>query len=427
MISASSLPIAQGPAPAGFAAFLATIGQVSGDGGESGGFGQLLAAAPATSPTHTVPAAPAMPVAVPAMPITSAASAPAAIYPAVSAPAAPIKIEQLPPADGAAPQVVAVSVEPAALVETPVAKPQPGAADAAAVLAANLLIALNGSRPGVAPAADKPVRTETGADTETDAARSTADGGASAGPANAIPVAILTIPDMPAKTAVRIAGKPANSVEAAALPPTDTAPIQLREAPPRPPLVATGAETPAAKPVEAAAPAMTILFAQPAAQGAAALVDAAAPVPIAERILDLDSDGAWIDQLARDIAATKSDGGDISFRLMPRHLGRLDVAMQMGDAGVSLKLDTQHEATATIVTAAQGRLVEDLRQQGVRVSGAEVTCTPGDAGRQSPSQGQGRAASPDPAHLIETASERAEPRPKTDSEDRARDRRGRFA
>src|SRR3546814_3629177 len=87
----------------------------------------------------------------------------------------------------------------------------------------------------------------------------------------------------------------------------------------------------------------------------------------------MDSDGAWIDQLARDIAATKSDSGDISFRLMPRHLGRLDVAMRMEGEGVSLKMDTHHEAIATIVTAAQGRLVEELRQQGVRVAGAEVT------------------------------------------------------
>ena len=188
--------------------------------------------------------------------------------------------------------------------------------------------------------------------------------------------------------------------------------------------ILAGAEAPAAKPAEAA-PSITILFAQPAAQGAATRIEAAAPAVIAERVLDTDSDGAWIDQLARDIAATKSDSGDISFRLMPKHLGRLDVAMQMGDEGVSLKMDTRHEATATIVTAAQGRLVEELRQQGVRVAGAEVTCTPGETGRQSQSQGQGqgRAAAPDTSHLIETATERAEPR----DEDRTADRRGRFA
>ena len=113
------------------------------------------------------------------------------------------------------------------------------------------------------------------------------------------------------------------------------------------------------------------------------------------------------------------------FRLMPRHLGRLDVAMRMeGDGGVSLKLDTQHEATATIVQAAQPRLVEDLRQQGVRVADAQVTHTPAEAGRQQQQpQGQGRHAAPDASHLIETAPERSG----ADSEDRAADRRGRFA
>jgi flagellar hook-length control protein FliK len=225
------------------------------------------------------------------------------------------------------------------------------------------------------------------------------------------------------------AAKPAKPVGAPAAPADTSAPAAPIAARPRdaamPMPILAGTEPQTAKPVEAA-PSMTILFAQPAAQGAATLADAAAPALVAERVLDIDSDGAWIDQLARDIAATRSDSGDISFRLMPRHLGRLDVAMQMGDEGLSLTMDTHHEATATIVTAAQGRLVEDLRQQGVRVAGAEVTCTPGETGRQSQGQhyqGQGRTAAPDPTHLIETATERAEPR----DEDRAADRRGRFA
>src|SRR3546814_9100658 len=87
----------------------------------------------------------------------------------------------------------------------------------------------------------------------------------------------------------------------------------------------------------------------------------------------------------------------------------------------SVRLDTQHEATATIVHAAQGKLVEDLRQQGVRVAGAEVTCTPNETGRQS--QGQGRAPAPSAAHLIETG----DARPASPGEAGAADRRGRFA
>jgi len=96
--------------------------------------------------------------------------------------------------------------------------------------------------------------------------------------------------------------------------------------------------------------------------------------------------------------------------------------MMAGDEGLTLKMDTQHEATATIVTAAQVRLVEDLRQQGVRVADAQVTCTPGETGRQS-QQGQGRSPAHDAAHLIETANDRAEPR----ADERAADHRGRFA
>src|SRR3546814_14388899 len=95
---------------------------------------------------------------------------------------------------------------------------------------------------------------------------------------------------------------------------------------------------------------------------------------------------------------------------MPRHLGRLDVAMTRGDEGVSVRLDTQHEATATIVHAAQGKLVEDLRQQGVRVAGTEVTCTPNETGRDS--QDQRSASALAPAHPIDTD---AGAQPRTDT------------
>lgn len=205
--------------------------------------------------------------------------------------------------------------------------------------------------------------------------------------------------------------------------PTPDAPPATPKPSPAPPLAAVlvAEPQPAAKPLDGGA-AMTVLFAQPTAEGAAGIAGTAKPAPVQTRTLDLSNDDVWIEQLARDIVAAKSDSGDISFRLMPRHLGRLDVAMRAEDGGVALKLDTQHETTAKIVTAAQVRLVEDLRQQGVRVVGTDVTCTPGDAGRHH-GQGQGRAlATPDTAHLIETAIE-AEPR----EEDRPADRRGRFA
>lgn len=391
MMSAPSLPTPQGGMPAGFATFLTNIGQLPVDGGEGPSFDQLLAAAPV------------------------------AVAPTASA-ATTIKVEQALPTQTTAPTAEVLPVESDSAAPTPAVKTAPTQTDAAAVLAANLLIALNGAVPGAAPATGKPAPAEAGTDAEP-ASAETSDPAATAPVTPTANLAAVVAAIIPA------AAKPAKPAEA---PPTsaDTsaaAPVAARPRDAAMPLpIFTGAEPQTAKPVDAA-PSITILFPQPATQGAALIADAAAPVQLAERVLDMDSDSAWIDQLARDIAATKSENGDISFRLMPKHLGRLDVAMQMGDEGMSLKMDTHHEATATIVTAAQGRLVDELRQQGVRVTGSEVTCTPGETGRQSQSQGQGRSAAADPAHLIETATERAEPRPKTDSEDRAADRRGRFA
>ena len=401
MMGTPSLPTPQGAMPAGFATFLANIGQLP-DGGGEGGFDQLLAAAPvAVAPAVAAPVA-VGPIAAP--PINTAAAA------VVTVPA--------PTAEAVAPQIDTPPLKAAASVEAPLVKAAPTDTDPAA-LAATLLVALSGSVPGTAPTPGKPAPAET----ETDAAPDTADMGEAV--TAAAPATLLTAV---VAAAVPAAAKPAKPVEAPQVradSETPAAPVAARPRDASAPLpILTGAEAPIAKPVDAA-PSMTILFAQPAAQGTAMTADAAAPVVLAERVLDMDSDGAWIDQLARDIAATNSDSGDISFRLMPRHLGRLDVAMRMEGEGVALKMDTHHEATATIVTAAQGRLVEELRQQGVRVAGAEVTCTPGETGRQSPgqNQGQGRAAAPDTAHLIETATERAEPR----DEARAADRRGRFA
>jgi len=392
-MGAPSLPTPQSSMPAGFAAFLANIGHVPDGTGEGAGFDQLLAAAPvAAAPiagaAATIRIAPAAQLAEAALPQTE--TTPAQIVPAK--------------ADGAA-RAAATN----------------GEADAAA-LAANLLVMLNGAAPGTRPTSGKPVQVEVEVEAEADTATETApnsDQSAATPAANWAAVVAAAIPAA-AKTA-----KPAAAPGAAEANTAPTLPIAPRpQAAALPAPALPGAETPAARPVEAA-PSMTILFAQPATHGAATLAEPAAPALVAERVLDMDSDGAWIDQLARDIAATKSDNGDISFRLMPKHLGRLDVAMQMGDEGVSLKMDTRHEATATIVTAAQGKLVDELRQQGVRVAGAEVTCTPGETGRQSQSQsqGQGGTGAPDAAHLIETATERAEPR----DEERAADRRGRFA
>ena len=442
MMGAASLPNPQASAPAGFAAFLSTIGQTPTGGGEDGGFEQLLAAIP-TVDAPTAKAAPVTPVAV----VTPAAIAATT----VAAPTAATS-------DGTAMDVTVEAPVANATNAAPKADP-----DTVAASAAKLLIELNGSAAKPETKSLKAVETEAKAD-GTAAAE---NGTGAAKPAETVAAAASPVPDaalpvaaspVAAAVVAAVVGKPVKAgdtttpstsdtpptAEVAATAPATDKPRSAETKPAAPEIetaiaasaagkpraatlpgpVFTGTEPVAAKPADAA-PSMAIQFAQPMTTGAAMLASTAAPVTFAERVLDLTSDGAWIDQLAHDIAATKSDSGDISFRLMPRHLGRLDVAMVMGDEGVALKLDTQHEATATIVTAAQGRLVEDLRQQGVRVSASEVTCTPGDTNRQmqGQAQGQGRGAAQDVSHLIETVTERAKAR---DPEEAA-DRRGRFA
>ena len=367
--------------------------------GEGGAFEQLVAQQAPSAAVVTAPVLSAVPAAVAPAPlaVVDAPSAqPAPVVAAPGKPARPIAAEpELAGADKTSDEVPA-----------PTADARP--ATDKAVVAANELLATLAHFTAAAPkpAIAKPVagakgESETGEEGEavTDAA----------------PVATM----LPAQPAVE--------TRAAAKPAIETAPVApRRDETPTLPMAAPKARDAAPVPgaVAAAEPSMTVLFAQPATQ-AGAVAEAAKPVVIAERVLDLTSDDAWIEQLASDIAATKSAANDVSFRLMPRHLGRLDVSMMMGHDGVSLKLDTQHEATATIVTAAQVRLVDDLRQQGVRVAETQVTHTPTDAGRQS-QQGQGRNPAQDAAHLIETATAH-DARPETRDQERSGDRRSRFA
>ncbi len=362
----SALP--QAPAQAGISAILATVG--GGRAGESGsGFNQLFAGLPAEQPIDAAPTLPngELPLEIAGDPgqAKDALASQLALLSEPAAAAAPGEPHSAPGATAAA-ALLSVLDQGLSVVRSPAA----ASGTIAGAKATPLIDVANG------------VAVEEDTSASPDAS-----------------------PDVPALLA--------------AILPSDAAPAAPQAA--EPVLqIATAAKS-ATSIVPDTGASMTVIFAQPATHAAPAVLPAASAAPIAERVLDLASDDAWIAQLASDIAATKSQTGDISFRLMPRHLGRLDVAMTSDDAGVSVKLDTQHEATATIVHAAQGKLVDDLRQQGVRVAGAEVTCTPGETGRQS--QGQGRAPANDPAHLIETAGEHAEPH----REDRTASRRGRFA
>lgn len=108
---------------------------------------------------------------------------------------------------------------------------------------------------------------------------------------------------------------------------------------------------------------------------------------IADRVLDVARGNAWIDQLAADISAAQKSDGELNFRLIPARLGQLDVQIATRDAGMDLSFSAQNDEAASIVAAAQPRLVEELRNHGVRVASSEVGTAPGQSGQN---QGSGQ-------------------------------------
>jgi len=110
------------------------------------------------------------------------------------------------------------------------------------------------------------------------------------------------------------------------------------------------------------------------------------------RHLDLARGDAWLDDLARDIAGAAVRGGQLKFALAPETLGRLDVEVRHGDAGVSIHMAARSEIARDILSSAQPRLVDEIRAQGVRVTGAEIAAdmsgSTGDGAGNAPRQPQ---------------------------------------
>ncbi|WP_221795246.1 flagellar hook-length control protein FliK [Aquisediminimonas sediminicola] len=121
-----------------------------------------------------------------------------------------------------------------------------------------------------------------------------------------------------------------------------------------------------------------------------ALADTGAAQSPVERQLDLARHDRWVHDLARDIAASASSDGKMSFRLDPPQLGRLAVTLQQVEAGLSVRLDAETAEATQIITHAQPRLMEDLRQQGVRVADASVGTQTGQNQHQSQQHNQGQ-------------------------------------
>jgi flagellar hook-length control protein FliK len=118
---------------------------------------------------------------------------------------------------------------------------------------------------------------------------------------------------------------------------------------------------------------------------------------VADRHLNLARDTMWLDQLATDIVSAADRTDHISFRLVPAHLGQLDIDLVTGDAGLSVNIATSTDEAGKIVASAQPGLVESLQAQGIRVADTQVT-SGNDMSRHNQPQRQYAAH-----HLIETA------------------------
>jgi flagellar hook-length control protein FliK len=129
-------------------------------------------------------------------------------------------------------------------------------------------------------------------------------------------------------------------------------------------------------------PVLAALDTQPAPLKAAGNVDAprAAGLPT-EKQLDISRDTAWLDRLARDIASAGANDAPLRFRLHPQTLGHLQVELQQGDHGTSVRLTVETEAARNILTDAQPRLAAEARAQGVRI--AETHVDLGGSGREA--------------------------------------------
>lgn len=89
--------------------------------------------------------------------------------------------------------------------------------------------------------------------------------------------------------------------------------------------------------------------------------------------LHLSQDGEWIGALSREIVGNAARDNQLQFRLMPELLGQLDVALTTVDGQVDIRLETSTAAAAQIIAADQARLIEDLRNAGLKLGQFEMT------------------------------------------------------
>lgn len=288
-------------------------------------------------------------------------------------PSPDLRIARSAPANGTpAPQMVAPGAD-AAQPGQPVAASQPGVVPAGAVPAAVLpAVAQIVPQAVLAPeqerATAKPTRV--GPVSGKAVVEAPTVGSSAADPARTLaPVPVAASARITENTDIKVPVEAAGGDKAASVA-DRTAAAALSMAGPAPVLSAPSA---------AAAP-------PPAAPGAA----------LAQQMLDMTGDSAWIDTLARDISKVTSADGTMRFRLAPETLGELRVEITQSERGALIRMQVTSEAAQQALADAQPRLAAEARAQGARIAETEISFTGGqaeqrEAGRQAQSQPQTQA------------------------------------
>ena len=120
------------------------------------------------------------------------------------------------------------------------------------------------------------------------------------------------------------------------------------------------------------------LIAQPAPENAVQTTGNDTPITTArpdlavDRHLDLARGNRWLDTLVSDIVSLADNDGRLRFALSPPTLGRLEVDVRQGAAGMSIHMTATTDTARDTISSAQPRIIDDIRAQGVRIVSAEV-------------------------------------------------------
>ena len=115
-------------------------------------------------------------------------------------------------------------------------------------------------------------------------------------------------------------------------------------------------------------------FSVNAAPSAPLTPDLSVSTPVVDlKQLVMAQDREWIAMLIQDIVSNAARENHLKFTLIPEHLGQLDIALTTDNGNVDVRLEASTAAAAQIISADQYRLIEDLRQSGLKLGQFEMS------------------------------------------------------